>query len=157
MTLSDGPLTFDLQNSRDCLEDLRAAISDFKTNRLNPRQARYIAIVAWSISDWVFREHGNRLGYENLENFKKDIRSQCRELCYLQDLANSLKHRTISRYTPSLAKAHKHGGAFSQGFSRAFDLSRLMLTTRDGRELWFEDVIETALIFWDGYFRDKGV
>ena len=102
-------------------------------------------------------EHGSRLGYKSLYRFQKDMRNQCRELCYLQDLANSLKHRTITNYRPSLIEAKKEAGAFSTAFSRGFNIPRLALTTRYGLELWFEDVIEAALLFWDGYFRDKGV
>ena len=150
-------LTFDLRNSRDCLEDLRGTVSDFKKDRLNPRIARYGAVVAWSICDWVFEEHGSCLGYKELTDLQKDIRKKCPELEYLQNLADSLKHKTITRYTPSLHKAYKKKGAFSQEFSRAFDISRLMLTVQDGSQLWFEDVIEEALAFWDGYFKDKGI
>ena len=150
-------LTFDLQNSRDCLEDLRGAVGDLKKDPLNPRLARYSAIVAWSISDWVFEEHGNRLGFDGLPSFQEDIRRQCPELGYLQDLANSLKHRIITRYTPSLTEAYKKEGAFSTEFSRAFDIPGLMLAARDGTQLWFDDVIERALSFWDVYFGDKGI
>ena len=151
------PLTFDLQNSRDCLEDLRGTVSDFKKDPLNPRIARYGAVVAWSICDWIFEEHGSRLGYKTLPKFQEDIRKKCPELEYLQNLANSLKHKTITRHTPSLRNADKHTGDFSQEFSRDFDISGLMLTVQDGRQLWFEDVIEEALAFWDGYFKDKGI
>ena len=149
------PFTFDLQNSGDCLEDLRGTISDFKKDPINPRIARYAAIVAWSLCDWVFEEHGSRLGYKKLRDLQKDIREKCPELDYLQDLANSLKHRTITYYTPSLSQSCKREGGFSSGFSRGFDTSGLMLTLGDDRQLWFEDVIDGALSFWDRYFRDK--
>ena len=92
-----------------------------------------------------------------MPSFQEDIRQQCAELDYLQDLANSLKHRTITKYTPSLTEAYKQEGAFSTGFSRAFDIPGLMLTTRDRTQLWFDDVIEGALSFWDEYFGDRGV
>ena len=151
------PLAFDLQNSRDCLEDLRGAVSDFKKDPLNPRLARYSAILAWSICDWVFEEHGDRLGFNDLPSFQGDIKQRCPELDYLQDLANSLKHRTITRYTPSLTEAYQQEGAFSRAFSRGFDIPALMLTTQDGTQLWFDDVIEGTLSFWDVYFGGKGI
>lgn len=150
---------FDIQNSRDCLKDLRDTISDFKKDSLNPRIARYGAIVAWSICEWVFEEHGSRLGYKKkeLDKLQEDIRNACPELEYLQDLANFLKHKTITKYTPSLYRAYKKKGAFSQGFSRDFDISSLMLELNDGRKLWFEDVIEKALSFWEEYFKKHGI
>ena len=151
-------LTFDLENSRDCLEDLRDTISDFKKDRLNPRIARYGAVVAWSICEWVFEEHGSRLGYrrKELNKLRADIRRASPELKYLQDLANSLKHRNPD-YTASLCSAYKHKGGFSQEFSRGFDISRLMLELNDGRQLCFEDVIEKALSFWDEYFKNNNI
>lgn len=151
------PLTFDLKNSSDCLEDLRGANSDFKKDPLNPRIARYCAIVSWSMCDWVFEEHGSGLEYKDLASFQGYVKKQCPELCYLQDLSNSLKHKTITRYDTSLTEAYTHKGSFSSAFSRGFDISGLMLTIRDGSQLWFEDVIEEALSFWDRYFEDKGI
>ena len=151
------PLTFDIQNSRDCMEDLRDTISDFKKDRLNPRIARYGAVVAWSICDWIFEEHGSQLGYTELKDLKEDIKEQSPELKYLQDLANSLRHKTITRYTPSLYRAYEKKGAFSQGFSRDFDISGLRLVVNDGRQLWFEDVIEEALSFWNDYFKNNNI
>ena len=153
------PLTFDLENSRDCLKDLRATISDFEKDPLNPRIARYGAIVAWSICDWVFEEHRSLLGYKEGEDpkFRENIKKKCPELEYLQDLANSLRHKTINRYTPSLYRAYKHKGGFSQEFSRGFDIDRLMLEVKGGRKLLFEDVIKKALSFWEGYFKRHGI
>ena len=153
------PLTFDLKNSRDCLRDLRATISDLEKDPLNPRIARYGAIVAWSICDWVFKEHGSRLGYNEKRpaRLQEDIRNACPELKYLQDLANSLKHKTITGYTPSLRRTYKKGGGFSREFSRDFDIPGLMLEVKGGHQLWFEDVIEEAFSFWDGYFKKKGI
>ena len=150
-------LTFDLQNSRDCLDDLRETISDFKKDRLNPRIARYGAVVAWSICDWVFLERGLQLGYKNLTSLQIDVREKCPGLGYLQDLANSLKHKTITMYKPALEEAFERKGAFSSGFSRDLDVSGFMLATQDGRELWFEDVIEEVLSFWEEYLEGMGI
>ncbi len=150
-------LTFDLRTSRDCLEDLRGAIADFKKDPLNPRIARYCSIVAWSISDWVFEECAHRLEHKRRSDFQQDIKSQCPELGYLQDLGTSVKHMTISRYIPSLVEARMRGGAFSNAFSNAFDRGGLILSIRDGRHFWFDEVIQTALSFWDKYFNDLGL
>ena len=43
-----------------------------------------------------------------------------------------------------------------RAFSRAFNLARLELVLEDGSKLWFEDVIQEALDFWDHFFRDNG-
>ena len=93
-----------------------------------------------------------------LGKLQEDVRNKCPEIEYLQNMADSLKHRNITSYTPSLVGAYKHRGEFSsRDFSRDFDISGLMLKLQDGSELWFEDVIEAALSFWDGYFKDNGI
>ena len=60
-------------------------------------------------------------------------------------------------YKPALEEAFERKGAFSNAFSRDFDVSGLMLATQDGRELWFEDLIEEVLSFWEKYFEDIGI
>ena len=150
-------LTFDLHDSRDCLDDLRETVADFKKDRLNPRIAGYGAVVAWSICDWVFLERGPQLGYKNLTSLQIDAREKCPGLGYLQDLANSLKHKTITMYKPALDEAFERKGAFASGFSREFDTSGLMLATQDERELWYEHVIEEVLSFWEEYLEGIGL
>ncbi|MDE2814122.1 MAG: hypothetical protein OXM01_13915 [Gemmatimonadota bacterium] len=154
---NNAPLTFDISNSSDMLEELRGVVSDFKKDDLNPKTARHCAVIAWSMCDWIFKEHGSRLGYKKLDKLQEDVRNKCPEIEYLQNMADSLKHRNITSYTPSLVGAYKHRGAFSRDFARDFDISGLMLKLQDGSELWFEDVIEAALSFWDGYFKDNGI
>ena len=143
------PRIFEIQNTGDCLDDLRATVSDLRKDPLNPRVARYGSIIAWSICDWVFKEHGSRLNINKLGTLQEYVKHQCPELAYLQDLGNSLKHRDITRYTPILIEAYEHKGPFSQHFSREFDKSRLHIKLQDGRILDFEEVIQEALSFWE--------
>ena len=46
----------------------------------------------------------------------------------------------------------RHGGAFSRAFSRAFDISKLVLVMPDETELDFEEMVAQALRFWEEFF-----
>jgi hypothetical protein len=144
------PPTFGLSNSADFLNELRETVSDLTKDPVNPRLARYAAIVAWSMCDWVGKELHRPVQHGQ-------IKEQCPALEYLQELSNVFKHRELRpSKSVTLAKAVKTG-AFSRGFSRGFDIVRLELLLKDGSKLWFEDVIQEALDFWEKFFRDHGL
>ena len=149
-TMTTRPPTFGLSSSRDFLEELRETISDLKNNPVNPRLARYAAIVAWSMCDWVAKELKEPVQHDQ-------IKEQCPALGYLQELANIVKHRELRPSNSPILNAADRTGAFSCGFSRDFDIVRLELTLEDGTTLWFEEIIQQALEFWEQYFEDKGL
>ena len=149
-------LSFDLQSSGDCLREFERKVGDFKGDSLNTEKARDCAIAGWHICDWVHKEHGARLGYNPQLSLQNHVKTSCPELGYLQDVANSRKHKWLT-YTPSVSRAYEHEGAFSPGFSRGFDISRLMLELGGGAKVDFQDVLESALSFWVGFFKKHGV
>ena len=71
------PSTFGLSSSTDFLEELRETVSDLNKDPVNPRLARYAAIVAWSMCDWV--EVELRLPVQHSQ-----IKEQCAAPRYLQ-------------------------------------------------------------------------
>ena len=149
-------LSFDLQNSGDCLREFQRKVAGFKGDSLNTEKARDCAIAAWHICDWVHKEHGSRLGYNKQRALQSHVKTSCPELGYLQDVANGRKHKLLT-YSPSIRKAYEHRGAFSGGFSRDYDISRLMLELEGGTKVDFEDVLEGALSYWVGFFKKHGV
>ena len=148
------PPTFGLSNCLDLLEELRGTVNDLKKDPVNPRLARYAAIVAWSMCDWVHAELRPWLGLKDIQN---EVKGKCPALDYIQDLANTVKHRNLTK--PELAQliTAERTGAFERGFDRGFDIVRLELALKDGRTLWFEDVIKEVLDFWDRYLREKNL
>ena len=142
------PPIFGLSSSADFLGELRETVSDLNKDPTNPRLAMYAAIVAWSMCDWVEIELPQPVQHSQ-------IKEQCPALRHLRELAIVFKHRKPKRLV-TLAAAVKTG-AFGRGFSRAFDIARLELVLEDGSKLWFEDVIQEALDFWDNFFRDNGL
>ena len=144
------PPIFGLSSSADFLGELRETVSDLNKDPVNPRLASYAAIVAWSMCDWVSIELRRPVQHSQ-------IKEQCPALRYLQELANVFKHRELRQSKPVTLTAAVKTGAFSRAFSRAFNIARLELVLEDGSKLWFEDVIQEALDFWDHFFRDNGL
>jgi len=149
-------LTFDLSTSKDLLKLLLEKSNEFKKDKLNTVLAREGAILCWSLCDWVFSEHGMALGFKSLRDLQEFVKNNCISMSYMQDLANSSKHKEITKYIPLLKEAKKHRGAFSRAFSRAFNISSLRLVLQNNTELWFEDELEKATTYWAAFFSSHG-
>ena len=109
-------LTFDLCSSEDYLHDLQQRVDDFMKDGLDQRKAMDCAVSAWHAWDWIYSQHGCRLGYETLGHLQEQTRKQCPEFGYLQDIANARKHRFITKYPSRLKDAKMHPGAYSRDF-----------------------------------------
>ncbi|GAI99480.1 unnamed protein product, partial [marine sediment metagenome] len=106
--------------------------------------------------DWVFGEYEEGKGYfSNLSEFKKNMKEKCKSLAFMQDITNGTKHRSITRYTPTIKDTQRHKGAFSSGFSKAFDVSCLKLIFDDGTAVYFDEEIDKVRTFWEDYFINK--
>lgn len=153
------PLTFGMDDSRAHLGHFRRKVSVFTADDLNGELALECANAGWSVCDWVLKELGTATGFEKLSDFQEDVRANCTELAYLQDLAVSYKHKTITMYEPRLSAAIRHSGDFSpEDFSREdFGVSGLKLETNGGSTAWMDDVLHAALAYWDGYFSRHGL
>ena len=149
-------VSFDLQDSGDCLREFEKKVANFKRDSLNTEKARDSAIAAWHICDWVFAEHGTRLGHKKKRDLHISVKASCPALGYLQDVANGRKHKVLT-YRPSVEKSYEHKGAFSNGFARGFDISRLRLELAGGQVVDFEDVLDSTLVFWFAFFNRHGI
>jgi hypothetical protein len=76
----------------------------------------------------------------------------------MQDVANSTKHKDITKYTPLLKEGKKHHGLFSRAFNKKmFNVSSLRLVLHSGTHLWFEDELEKATTYWVDFFSSHGL
>ena len=152
-------LSFGRNNSRDVLTALVQQAAAFRADPLNIELANHCAITAWTLCDWVFKEHGTKLGFNNLNAAQLSIKTQCPNLSLFQDVANASKHRNITHYKPKLKKAIEYDGAFQRDVfdSEAFDVSALVLVREDDSEIWFDDSLEDVLRFWIKYFDENNL
>ena len=149
-------LSFGLNSARDCLNDFVSKVDHFDQDDLNTSLANDCAIAAWTVLDWVFKSDGARLGYGELRDLQDDLKAQCPSLGYLQDIANARKHGKITKYQPKVKSTGLHRGGFSRGFSRDFDISRLVFQTDVG-EICFRDTLVEARDFLESYFALRNI
>ena len=146
-------LSFGRTRSSDVLKVLKEKASSFAKEPLNTEVANQCAIDAWSLCDWVFKEFGQRLELQKLDDLQKQMKENCPSLALFQDVANASKHMEVTKYIPKLKEAKKHHGAFSRSaFSSAFDVSALILVAEDGSEIWFDHALKEVICAWDLFF-----
>ncbi|MGD1887531.1 MAG: hypothetical protein ACFB01_10515 [Cohaesibacteraceae bacterium] len=154
--------SFGMKSARDCLEDFRRKVVRYRADDLNESLALDCAMAGWSLVDWVFDEYVREDNWSNtrrskeLLSFKQHLKRDCPSLDLLQDIANARKHRRVENYGKTVLEARSHSGGFSSGFSRGFNISRLIIVTAD-REFDFEDTVVATLDCWDRYFDREGL
>jgi hypothetical protein len=70
---------------------------------------------------------------------------------YVRDVANASKHVSLDRH-PSTPMTHaadvaRHGGVYSRGFSRGFDVTRLTINAGDA-QIDFEECTTALFNYW---------
>ena len=144
-------------DAASALKALKTASERFQNDDLNEDLAREYALKAWHLCDHVFNALGSTSRFATLGDLQEHVRNTCPDLAYLQDICTESKHANISRYPPRIAEARFKGGAFSRGFSRGFDISRLEIELLDGQRIMFNDVVDRAVGFWSIFFDDNGL
>ena len=141
------------------LEALKTSVARFKDDNLNVDLARECACKAWHLCDHVFKAFGPDSPFATLRELQAHARVVCPELAYLHDICIESKHGEITTYVAHIKvkEARHHGGAFSNAFSRAFDISRLEIELLDGQTVFFIDVVDRAVGFWLDFFEDHGI
>ena len=148
---------FGIDEPIPALNDFQEKVRQFRSDALNKELACDCAIAAWHICDIVFVKTSVKSVFRSLTTFQEKVRTECLDLGYLQDIAIARKHGEISRYTPRVKTASEKGGAFSQAFSRDFDISLLVIVTEDGNEHAMLDVLARVLAYWEQFFQKHGI
>ena len=141
------------------LEALKTSVERFKDDDLNEDLARECACKAWHLCDHVSIALGPDSPFATLQELQDHARGDCAELAYLQDICIESKHGEITKNVAHIKvkEARHRRGAFSSGFSRGFDISRLEIELLDGRTVFFIDVVDHAVAFWVEFFEDHGI
>ncbi len=150
---------FNLRSARDCLEDFRRKLEDFKSDNLNVDKATSCAEACWSLADWVGPEIlAPQNDRKHMDQFKKNITKRCPALTYVRDLTDKRKHRILGRRSVVVRSEEHHIGDYdSNDFSRDFNISCLIITTVDGQRLYVEDVFDECLGFWGKFFLQNNL
>ena len=141
------------------LEALKSSMERFKDDDLNEDLARECACKAWHLCDHVSKALDPNSPFATLKKLQEHARGVCPELAYLRDICIESKHGEITRNMAHIKvkDTRHHKGAFSRGFSRDFDTSRLEIELLDGQTVFFLDVVDRAVGFWSDFFEDHGI
>lgn len=150
-------LSFDIRTSRDFFLKLQEDHKDFCNNTTSSRIALNCALTAWHLSEWIYNEYRSFLHgpYPKLSDFQTWIKDECGALQIMHDIANGTKHYLLNRHTPIIDQTNLHQGAFSNEFSREFDITTLDITLKNGTQIYFEDEIEKTIEFWKRYLNSQ--
>jgi hypothetical protein len=146
-----------------CTADMYALLleehGDYNRDRLSSKAAIRFAMTSWHLLEWAYNEFKSVLvpQYPKLSDYIKWAKAQCPQLAIMQDIANGSKHMQITKRPPVVDKAEVHHGAFSNAFSRVFDISSLDVHMKDGTKTSFEDLVDPVVHFWHNHLLQFGV
>jgi hypothetical protein len=146
-----GRFSFDIQDSKGLFNKLTRDYNSFLVDKTSSGNAVNFAVTAYHLYEWTESELDEK-GKEQLKDKRKELQE---EFQIIRDITNGSKHKDITQYTPKLKTAKKNNGAFSSGFSSGFNITVLLVEMQDGREMYFEDIVENIYKFWDCYFTSK--
>lgn len=139
---------FEIENSNDRLILLQADFERLKQSPLDISIAEKACSDAWHISDWIYSEMKELNKDLTRDQFRMDLYNECPEMKIFNDLANTFKHKTLTNPKVQIKETRKHGGAFSSGFSKAFNVSRLEVHFEDGSKVDIDDLLQIAIEYW---------
>ena len=143
------------KTSVDKFKELKEDYSEFIKDKTSTKLALDYAMNAWHLAEWIYKEYNLCVYFPTLKLYQDDVVLQCPALKIMHDLANGNKHYLITKYRPTVKNTTISTGAFSSDFSRDFDISTLVIELNDGSEIYFEDEIEKAMIYWEDYFKTE--
>ena len=143
-------LSFEIKDAYDLFGAFCESINDFTTDELSTRKAVVCAMLGWHVADWLYAEHPHLA--VNLNAFQRRVRAECSALSYMRDVATATKHGS-THWEPAVKATETHGGAFSRGFSRDFDVPCLRLAIDGERWVYFDDQLAIARTYWEQFFN----
>jgi len=148
-------LSLDIKTSKDFFKKLLEDHKEFCSDKTSSRTALNCAMTAWHLSEWIYNEFNSQFPNETLSSFQDSIKKKCPSLQIMHDLANGTKHYLLTRHKPLIKDTRLHKGAYSNAFSRAFDISTLDIEKNDGTKIYFEDEIENVILFWKEFLQSN--
>lgn len=146
---------FDIENSKDRLQQLKENYSKLRQDPLNVSLAEQTCSDAWHLIDWVFIDKSSIDPDITQAIFRTQVYQECPEMKILHDLVNTFKHRELDRPKVKIKETRRHGGAFDNSFSKAFDVSRLEVHFEDQKKIDIDDLVKIAIDYWDRLIHKK--
>ena len=143
-------VSFGAKNPKEKYKEVLAEYSDFLKDDTISFKANNICASIWELADWVWDRK------DDLGTFRLSLFEKCPELKIMHDIANSKKHKILSRPKAFIKKA-KATGSFSSDFSSDFDNHRLVVVLEDGSQYNLTYILEKTVTFWSEYFNQNPI
>lgn len=140
--------SFDIVNSKDWFDKLEREYYEFLKDKTSSDRAINFSITAYHMNEWAKSEltesEKAQLALKR-KTFQNDFN-------IIQDLANGTKHKVL-KYESAIKSTEHSRGAFSNAFSRAYNISTLNILMNSEEKIYFEDVAQNIYNFWKDYFN----
>jgi hypothetical protein len=148
---------FEFKDPKDilfCLEDMVDRYS--KELDCKP-MAALTAVLAWSLAEWVYKKHKDKLGFNSQNDFQESIRSSEPVFVLLQGLGNAFKHGgEVDHPTRIVGVAEER--YFEEGYVEdGYVGNELYIEDDSGHKINCVDALRRALKYWQDFFRDNGI
>lgn len=147
---------FDIDNPEDKFRDLIEIYTEYNDDKNSTTKARSLSVISWELTEWVAKKYydvgndKNKLGI-----FRSSLYSTCPSLKIIHDIANGIKHYTLTHQKSDMKSTGINSGPFSKAFARQYNQTYLKIEMKDGTVLHFEDEIEKVINFWKDYFKNQ--
>lgn len=150
------PLSFGIKSSVDFYKKLLDDYNDYLMDVNSSRLAVNCAMTGWHLIDWVYHEF-KKDDFKSLSAFKDDIKVKCKEIEILQDITLGTKHYKLTSRESALreTKLSLNDNNEIDDYCKELNVSMFNVITKKGEMLYFNDVMQTVIIFWRKYFKEE--
>lgn len=157
------PDLFNYSSPLDLFERLKRQKERLDTNRADEDHAFDFCLTAWSLADWDFYfknpdlvgKKENQAARDRKHRYREEIFQLCEGLIIMHDIANGIKHFSLSKPKSNIDAVEFHDGGFDYTFDSTFEKSHIRIKFDDGEWLDLIEIADTVFHFW-GEFLNKG-
>ena len=158
--MADNRLSFRITSPADFLAKLKLERESLESDLTSSRHAINAAMTAWHLLEWVWGgaiqdDNATRLrlgaASKDFPTFRQFVLDKCPAMETMRCIGEGSKHFGGTAGT-GVIETREHGGAFSSGFSKAFDISRLEVQKSDRTTAYFDLELDAVIQFWEDFF-----
>lgn len=139
---------FGIDKAKDRLEQLITNYNRLIKDPSNISLAEKVCGDAWHLNDWVFYELNDSGNTITIENFRNQLYNDCPEFKILHDIANTIKHKKLSKPKAKIQQTVKHEGSFDYTFDSSFEISCLEIILENGDKLLLDEILHPIIDYW---------
>jgi hypothetical protein len=147
-------------------------VGDFKSNPADARFGLHVAEALWHVHEWLWHDqnpHSDTRAAE-YKSFQRELFVKCPELSWMRDVAETAKHRGLSRPGIEVERIalklgrggsggyNSSGGGYRVGavaYGSGTPQRAIEALSGHGPDRWLDEVVDTVVAFWTvNYFAE---